>query len=322
MAPFESSAPPPAEAPKIPRFDILDRLGEGAAAVVYRAQDRELHRIVALKVQRASMSMSDIARQRFRREAQAAAGLSHPNVVQVYDAGEAAGQHYLVMEVVDGRPLSDLVTPARRGHRELLQLLEKAARGVAAAHEKGIVHRDLKPANILVTASGEPKVADFGLAHLLDSTLQLTRTGAALGTPIYMSPEQVEGRVKDITPRTDVYALGAILYEMLVGRPPYTGDTIVELYAKIARDEPVPPRKANPDVAPELGAIALKALDKEPACRYADAGLFADDLARYLEGRPVEARATSTAYRIYRHVKRHRATVAAAAAGLLLVAGV
>lgn len=330
MAPFEADGrtsgerpnPHLGDAPRIPRFEILDRLGEGSAAVVYRAQDRELHRTVALKVQRATMSMSDVARQRFRREAQAAAGLSHPNVVQVYDAGEAGGQHYLVMEVVDGRPLADLVTPASRGQKELLQLLEKAARGVAAAHEKGIVHRDLKPSNILVTASGEPKVADFGLAHLLDSTLQLTRTGAALGTPIYMSPEQVEGRVKDITPRTDVYALGAILYEMLVGRPPYTGDTIVELYAKIARDEPVPPHKANPDIATELGAIALKALDKEPARRYATAGLFADDLARYLGGRPVEARATSTVYRIYRHVKRHRAAVAAGAAGLLLVAGV
>jgi tetratricopeptide (TPR) repeat protein/tRNA A-37 threonylcarbamoyl transferase component Bud32 len=310
------------DAPKIPRFEILDRLGEGAAAVVFRAQDRELHRIVALKVQRAAMSMSDLARQRFRREAQAAAGLSHPNVVQVYDAGEAEGQHYLVMEVIDGQPLADLLTPGLVDQRDLLHLLEKAARGVAAAHEKGIVHRDLKPSNILVTASGEPKVADFGLAHLLDSTQHLTRTGAALGTPIYMSPEQVEGRVKDITPRTDVYALGAMLYEMLVGRPPHVGDSIVELYGKIARDEAVPPRQAHPGIAPELDAIALKALDKEPARRYADAGLFADDLARFLEGRPVEARATSTAYRIYRQVKRHRTAVAAGAIALLLVAGV
>lgn len=310
------------EAPRIPRFDILDRLGEGAAAVVYRAQDRELHRIVALKVQRASQSMSDIARQRFRREAQAAAGLSHPNVVQVYDTGETEGQHYLVMEVVDGRPLADILGQSRPDQTTLLRLLEKAARGVAAAHEKGIVHRDLKPSNILVTASGEPKVADFGLAHLLDSTQQLTRTGAALGTPIYMSPEQAEGRVKDITPRTDVYALGAILYEMLAGTPPHSGSTLVELYSKIARDEPVPPRNVDPTVAPEIEAIALKAIDKEPARRYATAGLFADDLRRFLDGKPVEARPASTAYRAYRHIRKHRGALGAAAAALIVVAGV
>jgi tetratricopeptide (TPR) repeat protein/tRNA A-37 threonylcarbamoyl transferase component Bud32 len=322
MAPIDGGNRMSGDLPRIPRFEILDRLGEGAAAVVYRAQDRELHRIVALKVQRASQSISEIARQRFRREAQAAAGLSHPNVVQVYDAGETAGQNYLVMEVVDGRPLADVLSRSRPDLATLLRLLEKSARGVAAAHEKGIVHRDLKPSNILVTASGEPKVADFGLAHLLDSTLQLTRTGAALGTPIYMSPEQAEGRVKDISPRTDVYALGAILYEILTGTPPHAGATLVELYAKIARDEPLPPSKVNPDVASEIEAIALKAIDKEPARRYVTAGLFADDLQRFLEGKPVEARPASTAYRAYRHIRKHRGVLAAVAAAAIVVAGV
>src|SRR5207247_1193238 len=155
---------------------------------------------------------------------QSAARRSHPNVVQVFDAGEAEGRTYLVMELVKGRPLSEAIAARGADLRPLLVLLEKAARGVAAAHAAGIVHRDIKPANILVTESGEPKVGDFGLAHWLDSDTQLTKSGSPLGTPMYMSPEQVMGDSKGIRPATDVYALGAILYEILTGRPPHAGD--------------------------------------------------------------------------------------------------
>src|SRR6185503_10624053 len=162
------------EIPDIPRYEILDRLGEGSSAVIFRAMDRELRRPVALKLQRPGVAKSDVGRQRFRREAQTVAGLVHPNVVMIHDVGEAGTQPYLVMELVDGRPLSDLLRERKLEPRALLVILEKAARGVAAAHEKGIVHRDLKPSNILVTAAGEPKVADFGLAHLVDSTSDLT----------------------------------------------------------------------------------------------------------------------------------------------------
>src|SRR6185295_9417703 len=176
-----------------------------------------------------------IARQRFRREAQAAAGLAHPNVITVHDAGEADGRLYLVMELVDGKPLSEFFRNPDVDLRRRIQLIEHAARGVAAAHEKGIVHRDLKPQNILVPPGGEPKVADFGLAHMVDSTTALTRTGTTLGTPLYMSPEQVEGKSKDISLRTDVWALGAILYEAVADVTPFMGETHMEIYGKISR---------------------------------------------------------------------------------------
>jgi serine/threonine-protein kinase len=293
-----------ADLPSIPRYEILDRLGEGATSVVYRAMDRELHRPVALKVQRQSLAPNDVLGQRFRREAQAAAGVSHPNVVMIHDAGEERGRLYLVMELVDGRPLSEVLRDGARDPKDLLRILEKAARGVAAAHEKGIVHRDLKPSNILVTGTGEPKVADFGLAHLVDSTAQLTKTGSSLGTPLYMSPEQVEGRSKDITPRTDVYSLGAILYELVTGRVPHDGETMMEIYRRIVHEEPAAPRMLNPQASEEIETVALKALEKDPERRYPTAKEFGEDLARYLAGEPVLARPLGWTYRAYRALRR------------------
>jgi tetratricopeptide (TPR) repeat protein/tRNA A-37 threonylcarbamoyl transferase component Bud32 len=305
--------------PNIPRYEILDRLGEGATAVVYRAMDRELQRPVALKVQRRSTAPNDVADQRFRREAQAAAGLSHPNVVMVHDAGQERGRLYLVMELIDGRSLLDVLKDGRQDLKSLLRILEKAARGVAAAHEKGIIHRDLKPSNILVTSSGEPKVADFGLAHLVDSPARLTKTGSSLGTPLYMSPEQVEGRSQDITPRTDVYSLGAILYELLTGRVPHEGETMMEIYGRIVRDDPAPPRQLNPDTPEEIQTVALKALEKDSQRRYPTAKEFADDLARYLSGEPVLARPAGRATRAVRAFRRSPAARGAATAVALVL---
>jgi tetratricopeptide (TPR) repeat protein/tRNA A-37 threonylcarbamoyl transferase component Bud32 len=299
----------PAEAlPSFSRYEVRARIGEGISAVVYRAWDRELQREVALKVLHESALLSDLGRERFRREAEAAAGLAHPNVVAVFDAGEEAGRPYLVMELVEGHPLRVAREPV------CLVTIEKAARGVAAAHAKGIVHRDLKPANILVTAAGEPKVADFGLAHLMDRTVELTRTGATLGTPRYMSPEQVGGKPREISPATDVYALGAILYEAATGVPPHQGETAIELYEKIAHVEPVPPRRRTPAISKDLETVILKALRKDPAHRYRDAGALADDLGRVREGKPVEARPESSADRLLRAVRRHRAIAGSAAA--------
>jgi len=304
---------PAAEAvPQLARYEVRERLGQGGTAVVYRAWDRELKRTVALKVLSEGMGFSEIARQRFRREAQTAASLAHPNVVTVYDAGEEAGRLYLVMELVEGQPFrtaGDL--------RPRVALLEKAARGVAAAHEGGVVHRDLKPGNILVTASGEPKVGDFGLAHLAGSAAGLTRTGAVLGTPLYMAPEQVEGRSEDITPRTDVYALGAILYEILTGRPPHVGESAMEIYGKIVGHEAAPPRKLDPRAPPDLETVALKALAKDPARRYPDAGAFAGDLRRFLSGEPVEARPESLTQRLFRRVRKNRLPTGLAAAAIV-----
>ncbi|HVR85044.1 MAG TPA: protein kinase [Planctomycetota bacterium] len=303
----------------LPRYEIRARIGEGSTAMVYHAWDRELKRPVALKLLRESSSFSDIARQRFRREAQAAAGLRHPNVVTVYDVGEQEGRLYLVMELVEGSTLGKAMRNERGDLPRLLRLFERAARGVAAAHAQGIVHRDLKPENILVTADGEPKVGDFGLAHVVDSSVPLTRTGAVLGTPLYMAPEQVEGRGQDLSPRTDVYALGAILYEAATGRPPHHADILSDIYKKIVHEEPVAPRRLDPGFSLSLEAIILKALAKDPSRRYDDAGAIADDIARHLSGEAVRARPPDLLYRGRRWLTRHRVAVAgfllAAAAG-------
>jgi formylglycine-generating enzyme required for sulfatase activity/tRNA A-37 threonylcarbamoyl transferase component Bud32 len=303
----------PQGVPQLSRYEVREKLGEGATAVVYRAWDRELKRPVALKVLRDVVALSQVARERFHREAEAAAGMAHPNVLQVYDAGDAGGQLYIVMELSEGRPLSEILGAGELGQGELVRILEKVARGVAAAHEKGIVHRDLKPANILVSASGEPKVGDFGLAHLPETSTTLTRTGATLGTPLYMSPEQVEGRSKDISARTDVYALGAILYEMLARRPPHTGETLLEIYGKITHEEPLSPRKLQANISTDLATIALKALQKNPEGRYSDAQAFGDDLRRALEGDPIKARPVSGAEKLWRKAVKYRTLLGSAA---------
>jgi len=295
----------PPETPKLSRFEIVESIGQGATAIVYRARDRRLNRTVAVKVLREGGGLNDVVRERFRREAQAAAGLAHPNVVTVFDAGEEEGRSFLVMELVEGRPLDALLKDPETKRASLLPLLGKAARGVAAAHERGIVHRDLKPANILVTASGEPKVGDFGLAHVIETRTELTRTGTALGTPLYMAPEQVEARSEDISPRTDVYALGAILYEILAGQPPHQAQSLADLYARIVRRDPLPPRALKPDVALDAQTIALKALEKEPGRRYADAREFADDLERHLKGEPILARPVGAWGRFARRCRRN-----------------
>ena len=299
--------------PAIPRYDVQARLGEGATAVVYRAWDRELRRTVALKILRESAGFSEIGRQRFRREAQAAAGLAHPNVITVHDAGEADGRLFLVMEFVEGKPLNEILRNPTLGLRDRVRLIECAARGVAAAHAKGIVHRDLKPANILVAAGGEPKVADFGLAHMVDSTTALTRTGSTLGTPLYMSPEQVGGKARDITPRTDVWALGAILYEVLSGTAPFAGETHLEIYEKISRQDPPALRPPAEAIVRDLETIAQKALEKDPARRYPTAGDFADELRRVLGGEAIVARRVSPMAKLWKRLARRRALVGVAA---------
>lgn len=304
--------------PEIRRYEIRARLGEGATAIVYSAWDRELRRPVALKVLKEGSGWSDLQRQRFEREAQTAASLSHPNVVTVYDVGEAQKRLYLVMELVEGKPLSQILQEQKLPEKDLLHLLEKVCRGVAAAHAKGIVHRDLKPANILVTSSGEPKVGDFGLAHLLESPVQLTRTGTSLGTPLYMSPEQVKGQSKDISPRTDVYGLGAVIYEAVTGRPPHTGETLQEIYTKILHEDPPLPGTLRPKVSSDVQTIVLKALEKNPQDRYPTAGALGDELKRHLEGEIIQARPISRAGRIGRKAYKYRAVLFPSLSALLL----
>jgi len=301
------------------RFQIESRLGEGAAAVVYRARDQNLNRTVAVKVLRNVSLMNETSRKRFHREAQVAGSLSHPNLMAVHDSGEVQGQPYLVMELIEGRPLHDILAGRQYEQRTMVELLEKVARGVAAAHDKGVVHRDLKPANIMVTPEGEPKVGDFGLAHLVGSETGLTRTGATLGTPLYMAPEQLSGSGVAVTLASDVYALGAMLYEVLTGRPPHIGESLSELYSKIAREDPVAPRQLNVKVPRDLDTITLKAIDRDPARRYPHAREFADDLRRHLDGEPILARAASLSARALKGMRRHR-TASAVLALVLAVA--
>ncbi|HVR86472.1 MAG TPA: protein kinase, partial [Planctomycetota bacterium] len=312
---------PSLEAFPHPRYELQGKLGEGATSIVYRAWDREVKRQVAIKVLRESAAMSDVARERFHREAQAAGGLSHPSVVVVYDVGEAGGRLFIALELVEGRSLGEAIREGKeRGG--LLRLLLQASRGVAAAHERNIVHRDLKPQNILITPAGEAKVGDFGLAHLGTATLELTRAGSTLGTPLYMAPEQVKGESKGITPRTDVYALGAILYEILNGTPPHTGETIIELYNKILTEDPRVSAERAPGGSGDLLTVALKALDKDPSRRYPTAHEFAEDLRRALEGEPIQARPEGNVRRLWRRAARNRQILIPLALAALVGTGV
>ena len=266
--------------PALSRYELRQRVGEGATAVVYHAWDRELQRAVAVKLLRDEVSLDPLGRQRFQKEVEAAMKLYHPNLVSVFAAGEASGRPYLVMELVKGRPLSEVLRVRRPDEREIVRLIEQAARGAAAAHARGIIHRDLKPANILVTMNGEVKVMDFGLARDTDAAKSVTVTGSAVGTPMYMAPEQVSA--KPTSPRTDVYALGIILYEALTGSPPHHGRGILEIYRKTMLEVPPPPSTKNSKVSPLLDAIVMKSIQKAPEQRHPDGGALADDLAAFL----------------------------------------
>ncbi len=287
------------------RYQPMEPLGQGGMAVVLRAWDRSLNRAVALKTLREELASKPDALRRFQREAQTLAKLSHPNIVTVYDVIEQGGRVQLVMELVEGSPLDQLLPRAAADLDGCVRLLAKVARAAHYAHGHGIVHRDLKPANILVTPAGEPKVTDFGLAHLLQSGTTMTRSGVVLGTPIYMAPEQVLGRPEGITVRTDVYALGTILYEMCTGRAPFLGESAEAVYRQVLDEEPEPPRRRNPKVARDLETICLKAMAKEPERRYATAAELADDLERWIAREPVRARPPSLAYLWFTRVRRN-----------------
>jgi serine/threonine protein kinase len=266
--------------PGLSRYELRQRVGEGATAVVYHAWDRELDRPVAVKLLRDEVSLDPLGRQRFLQEVQAAMKLYHPNLVSVFGAGEAAGRPFLVMELVKGRPLSEILRQRRPGERESAGWIEQAARGAGAAHGRGVIHRDLKPGNLLITSSGEVKVTDFGLARETDLGKGITAAGSALGTPMYMAPEQVSA--KPSTPRTDVYALGIILYESLTGTPPHVGRGIMEIYKKTMLEVPAAPSLKNPKVSSALDAIVLQALQKSPELRPPDGLALADLLKGFL----------------------------------------
>jgi eukaryotic-like serine/threonine-protein kinase len=306
--------------PRIPGYQVEALLGRGGMGVVFRARHLRLNRLVALKMVLAGAYAGPQERERFLREAEAVAGLRHPNVVQIYDIGDADGRPYFTMEHVEGGSLAERLPGTPQPAREAAALVAALAGATHAAHEGGIVHRDLKPANVLLTADGTPKITDFGLARRFEQGTGLTRTGAPVGTPSYMAPEQAAGKAKEVGPAADVWALGAILYELLTGRPPFQGETSTETVQLVMYQDPVPPSRLNPKVPRDLETICLKCLHKEPPRRYPSAAALAEDVGRFLQGEAITARPEGRLERFARGVRRRPALAVGLAGGLLLAA--
>jgi serine/threonine protein kinase len=311
-----SATPPPAtEQPKrVGNYDIIETLGRGGMACVYKAIDRRLERVVALKVLLpfASGLAFDEQLARFQLEARAVARLQDPHIVQIHEIGEHVGHPYIALEYVAGGSLAQkLGTEGPLLPRAAAEIVAKLARAVHHAHTQGVLHRDLKPSNVLLTPDGQPKVADFGLAKIQElpkDAEPLTMSGAVMGTPYYMAPEQAMGETKIIGRATDIYGLGAILYALLTGRPPFEGKSIMGTLWEIATEWVVSPHTVNPAVSLELSTICLKCLEKEPQMRYSSAQELATDLERWLAGQPISARLPS---RISRFMSWCRTTIAA-----------
>lgn len=301
--------------------EIIRVLGRGAMGVVYKARQRGLKRIVALKMILAGAHATSQDLARFRSEAEAVAHLQHPNIVQIYEVGDEEGRPYFSLEYVDGASLDSKVRGTPLPPKDAARLMQQIAAAMEYAHAHGIIHRDLKPANVLLTADGVPKVTDFGLAKRLEDDSGHTRSGTVLGTPSYMPPEQAEGGASEAGPLADIYSMGAILYEMLTGRPPFRGSTVLETLEQVRTREPVAPTQLQPNIPRDLETIALKCLQKEAAKRYASAAVLGEDLSRYLAGEPIVARPVSRVERVWRWCRRNpRTAVLSAAVALLIVA--
>jgi serine/threonine-protein kinase len=326
--------------PAVPGYEVLDELGKGGMGLVYKARHLQLNRLVALKMIRPDRHAGEEEQFRFRVEAEAVARLQHPNIVQIHEVGESEGRPFFSLEYVAGGNLAAKLRGSPVPARQAAQLVQVLARAMQYAHEHGIVHRDLKPANILlargdrsdaicigvhpkVAGPYEPKITDFGLAKRLNSEQSQTQAGAIMGTPSYMAPEQAGGKNTAIGPAADVYALGAILYELLTGRPPFKGATHLDTLEQVRHQDPVPPSRLQAKVHRDLETICLKCLQKEPRQRYASAEALAEDLGRFLAGEPIRARPVGRLEKAFKWVKRRPAVAALWAAGVsaVLLAG-
>jgi eukaryotic-like serine/threonine-protein kinase len=303
-------------------YEMIALLGRGGMGIVHQARDVKLGRIVAIKTIAQSQHATADQRERFRAEAHAIARLRHPNIIAIHAIGEHEGQPYLSLEFADGGSLAQRLAERPMAPREAAALVETLARAVHVAHQAGVIHRDLKPSNVLLAADGTPKVSDFGLAKLLDADSERTASGQPLGTPSYMAPEQAGGHSKHVGPATDVYSLGAILYQALTGRPPFLGATALETLNLVMTTDVVWPTRLRPDVPRDLESICLKCLEKSPTDRYATGINLAEDLHRFLDGRPTLARPIGPAGRVWRWSRCNpRVAGLSAAVAASLIAG-
>jgi serine/threonine protein kinase len=292
------------EGPVVPGYEVLGVLGKGGMGVVYKARQRGLGRVVALKMILHAEHAGEQERQRFQVEAEAVARLQHPNIVQIYEVGEQRGLPYFSLEFCPGGSLDKKLSGTPLPAVEAAELVQKLALAMQAAHDKGILHRDLKPANVLLAEDGTLKITDFGLAKKLGEQGQ-TQTGAIMGTPSYMAPEQASGKSKEIGPAVDIYALGAMLYELLTGRPPFKAATALDTLLQVVSDEPVSARQLQPKVPKDLETVCHKCLQKDSRKRYASAAQLAEDLRRFREGEPVIARPIGRLERGWRWCRRN-----------------
>jgi eukaryotic-like serine/threonine-protein kinase len=300
------AAPGPAPGRVLGSYELLAELGRGGMGVVYKALQKELNRVVAVKMILAGAISSPEDVQRFRTEASAAAQLQHSHIVQVHEVGAVDGTQFYSMEYIEGPSLAQKLEAGPLSNRAAARYVALIARAVHYAHQRGILHRDLKPSNILIDADDQPHVTDFGLAKVLGSDLQRTQTGQVMGTPSYMAPEQASGRVRDLSPASDVYSLGAVLYELLTGRPPFCSETALDTLRHVLERDPAPPRLLNPKVERDLETICLKCLEKDPRGRYASAEALAEDLERYLHGDSIRARSFNVLDRLARTLERNQ----------------
>jgi len=304
-------------------YELLEQIGRGGQGVVFRARQKSLNRIVALKVIGLGHWATEAHLKRFRLEAEAAARLEHPGIVPIHEVGERDGSCYFSMKFVEGGQLDEVVRRSPMSIRQAVELIVKVARTVHYAHEHGILHRDIKPGNILLDQKGEPHLTDFGLARLVESESTVTRTMEVLGTPSYMAPEQAVGNNAGISSATDVYGLGAVLYQLLTGQPPFAGGTTYETIKLLLDTEPRQPRLLNPKIDRDLSTICLKCLEKEPKRRYFSALALAEDLEHWLRHEPIQARRTGFFTRGRKWVRRNptRALLAASLVALAAAAG-
>jgi eukaryotic-like serine/threonine-protein kinase len=289
-------------------YELLAEVARGGMGIVYRARQVALDRVVALKMILAGRLANDDEVQRFRSEAAAAARLQHPNIVAVYDTDVVEGHHFFTMEFIDGASLDRKLADGPLAGKVAARYVRILARAVQYAHKQGILHRDLKPSNILIDANDEPHITDFGLAKKLHGNSGQTRTGAVLGTPSYMSPEQAQGRINELGPACDIYSLGAVLYELITGRPPFRAETPLDTVMQVIDHQPVPPRLLNPKIDHDLETICLKCLEKDPKMRYESAERLGDDLQHFLDGDSINARSFNVIDRLARTLERDQHT--------------